>query len=118
MQPLLSVGLTPTDVHISGTIWRSLGLGQADHSRPADRDYGALINKVLKMWPSHFHQFRSYVMKMSDMDRDALLITDPKVVQVKIDSQPREKRERSSGCCRGESHPQPAWHMVKINFRG
>ena len=30
-------------------------------------------------------------MKMTDADRDALQITDSKIVQAKIDSQPREK---------------------------
>ena len=30
-------------------------------------------------------------MKMSDVDRDVLEIANPKVVQAKIDSQPRDK---------------------------
>ena len=52
---------------------------------------GSSINKVLRMWPFHYQQFGSFVTKMSDTDRDALQIVDPKIVQAKIDSHPREK---------------------------
>ena len=49
------------------------------------------INKVLRMWLFHYQQVGSFVMKMSNADRDALQITDPKIVQAEINSQPREK---------------------------
>ena len=39
---------------------------------------------------SHFQQFGSYDTKMSDDDRETLQIADSKIVQAKIDSQPRE----------------------------
>ena len=52
---------------------------------------GSSINKVLRVWPTHYQQFGSYVTKMSFEDRETLQIVDSKVVQGKIDSQPREK---------------------------
>ena len=33
---------------------------------------GSSINKVLRVWPTHFQQFRSYVTKMIDEDRETL----------------------------------------------
>ena len=51
---------------------------------------GSSVNKVLRKWPSHLCQFSTCVMKMSDVDRAALQIADPKVVQAKIDSLPGE----------------------------
>ena len=42
---------------------------------------GLLVTRVLRLWPSHFQQFGSYITKVSDEDRDILLIVDPKVVQ-------------------------------------
>ena len=50
---------------------------------------GSSVNRVLRLWPSHFQQFRSFVTKMSDEDRDVLLIADSKVVQARLDAQPR-----------------------------
>ena len=52
---------------------------------------GFSVNKVLRMWLSHFQQFGPFITKMSDADRDVLQIADPKIVQAKIDSQLREK---------------------------
>ena len=52
---------------------------------------GLSINKVLRVWPAHFQQNRSYVTKMSDWDRETLQIVDSKVVQGKIDAQPRRR---------------------------
>ena len=52
---------------------------------------GSSINKLFRVWPTHFQQFRSYVTKMSDEDMETLQIADPKVVQGKINSQPWEK---------------------------
>ena len=43
------------------------------------------------MWPSHYCQFGTFITKMSDKDRDTLQITDPKVIQGRIDAGPREK---------------------------
>ena len=57
---------------------------------------GSSINKVLRVWPSHFQQYGSYVIKMSDGDRETLQITNSKVVQGKIDAQPREKALQAS----------------------
>ena len=57
---------------------------------------GSSINKVLRVWPSHFQQFGSYIMKMSDGDRETLQIADPKVVHCKIDTQPWEKALQAS----------------------
>ena len=54
------------------------------------------INKVLQMWPSHFQQYRSYVTKMSDGDRETLQIADSNMVQAKIDGQPWEKALQAS----------------------
>ena len=51
---------------------------------------GPSANKVLHMWPSHFHQFGTYVTKMSDKDREVLQISDPKIIQGKIDAVPVE----------------------------
>ena len=53
---------------------------------------GSSVNRVLTIWPSHFQQFGSFVTKMSDEDRDIQLIADPKVVQARIDAQPRERK--------------------------
>ena len=47
-------------------------------------------------WLSHFQQFGSFVTKMSDQDRDVLLIADPKVMQARVDAQPREKALQAS----------------------
>ena len=52
---------------------------------------GSSINKVVRMWLSHYRQFGTFVTKMSDTDRDTLQIADPKVIQGKIDTVPREK---------------------------
>ena len=54
---------------------------------------GSSVNHMLRIWPSHFQQFGSF---MSDEDRDVLLIADPKVVQSRIDAQPREKALHAS----------------------
>ena len=52
---------------------------------------GSSVNRVLRIWLSHFQQIGSYITKMSDEDRDVLLITDPKIIQARMDAQPREK---------------------------
>ena len=52
---------------------------------------GLAVNKVLRMWPSHYKQFGIFVTKMSDKDRETLQIVDPKVIQGKIDTVPQEK---------------------------
>ena len=41
---------------------------------------GSSINKMLRVWPSHFQQYGSYVTKMSDGDQETLQIAKPKVV--------------------------------------
>ena len=48
------------------------------------------INKVLRLWPSHYNQFGTFITKMSDKDRDTQ-IADPKVIQAKINAVPWEK---------------------------
>ena len=57
---------------------------------------GSSLNRVFRMWPTHFKQYGSYVTKMSDGDRETLQIADSKVVQAKIDGQPREKALQAS----------------------
>ena len=57
---------------------------------------GLSINKVLRLRPSHFQQYGSYVTKMSDGDRETLQIVDSKVVQGKIDAQQWEKALQAS----------------------
>ena len=49
------------------------------------------VNHVIKIWPAHYRQFGTFVTKMSDEDRDVLLITDSKIIQARIDANPREK---------------------------
>ena len=42
-------------------------------------------NKVLHLWPPHYLQYGNFVTKMSDTDREALQIRDPKLIQCHID---------------------------------
>ena len=57
---------------------------------------GSSINKVLRVWSSHFQQYGSYVTKRSDGDQETPQIVDSKVVQGKINAQPREKALKAS----------------------
>ena len=38
-------------------------------------------NRVLRLLPAHYHQFGSYVTKMSDRDGEVYHISDPKSIQ-------------------------------------
>ena len=40
----------------------------------------SFINKVLRVWPSHFQQYGSCIMKMSDGDWEILQTVDSNVV--------------------------------------
>ena len=43
------------------------------------------VNKVLHLWPSHYCHFSSFVMKLSEHDRDTFQIRDPKIMQSMVD---------------------------------
>ena len=49
------------------------------------------VNLVLRLWSSQFQQFESFVTKISDEDRDILLIMDPKIIQARIHVHPKKK---------------------------
>ena len=52
---------------------------------------GSSVNRVLRIWLAHFQKFGTFITKMSDKERDILLIADSKTVQSRIDATPREK---------------------------
>ena len=79
-------------VPITKTI-ASLLSGIFDHSGDFK---GSSITRVLRIWLAHFQQFGTFVTKMSDEDREVLLIADSKIVQSRIDANLREKALQAS----------------------
>ena len=76
------------------------------------------VNKVLHLWPAHYHRFSSFVTKLNDHDRDTLQIRDPKIMQSMID---RVLRERALATAEERvSHGQQAIRngaIMEANFQ-